>query len=522
MSAVPARSASQASAPDSAPALAVVPLTVVALAFLALLLVCLTQYGWFRDEFYYLACADHLATGYVDHPPLSIWALAAWRALFGESLATLRLLPALLGAATVFFTGALARPLGGGRGAQMLAALAACTAPVLIGTFHYVSMNSFDLLLWLLAFHAWVRVVRTGTTGAWLALGIVLGLGVLNKLSVLWLVAGLGAGLLLGRERRMLRTRGPWLAALSMIVLSAPYVAWQLANDWPTVEFMRNATGRKMTDTSLLQFWLRQVLAMNPATVLVWLPGLAWLLVARDGRRWRALGVAYLVVVLIILSGGRSRASYLAPAYLALFAAGAVALERALRGRAALLRHAVAGLVVVSGAVAAPLAAPVLPVERFIAYSRALGMAPSTDERHAMGPLPQHYADMYGWQELTDVVARAWTRLSPEERAHAAIFGQNYGEAGAIHVLGRSRGLAPVISGHNNFWLWGPPAQDIRVLVIIGGDEEDNRRYFGSLERVGEADHPYAMPYERHMPVWIGRDPKIDLRQAWVAIREFI
>lgn len=511
----------RATAEDTAsvPPLAIVPLSLIALAMLGLLLACLTRYGWFRDEFYYLACADHPAAGYVDQPPLSIWVLGAWRALFGESLAALRVLPALLGAATVFLTGALARTFGGGRTAQAIAALTAALAPTVIGTFHYVSMNSFDLLLWLLAFHAWTRVVRSGATRDWLVLGVVLGFGLLNKISVLWLLAGLGAGLVLGRERAMLRTRGPWVAALAAAALFTPHVAWQAAHGWPTLEFMRNATGHKMATVGPLAFWSRQLDAMNPGSLLVWLPGLVWLFAARDGRRWRAPGIAFVVVALILMSGGRSRASYLAPAYFALFAAGGVALER-LRGRAAAFRWAAVALVIAIGGMGVPFTAPILPVDRFIAWSRALDEAPGTEERHAMGPLQQQYADMFGWPGLTDVVARAWASLTPEERAHAAIFGQNYGEAGAVLVLGRSRGLRPVLSGHNNFWLW-PPAGDVRTLVIIGGDETDNREFFARLDKAGETDHPYAMPYERHMIVWIGREPKRDLREAWPLLKHF-
>jgi hypothetical protein len=365
-----------------------------------------------------------------------------------------------------------------------------------------------------------VRVIRTGTTRDWIGLGAFVGIGLLNKISVLWLLAGLGVGLLLGRERGMLKTRGPWLAAVIAAALFAPHVAWQMANGWPTLEFMRNATGQKMVATPPAQFWVKQLLVMNPANVLVWLPGLWWLVFARDARRWRTLAIVFVVVALILMAGGRSRASYLSPAYLALFAAGGVALERGLRGRAAALRWTIAALVVGMGAMLAPFAAPVLPVERFIAYAAALGQAPGTEERHAMGPLPQQYADMYGWPELTDVVAHAWATLTPEERGHAAIFGQNYGEAGAVLVLGRSRGLEPVLSTHNNFWLW-PPKHEISTVVIIGGDEADNRRFFARLDRFGEADHPYAMPYERHLTVWIGREPTLDLLKAWPSLKHY-
>jgi hypothetical protein len=510
----------EAETPRGCAPFAWLPVMIVMVAFGLLEIAVAGRYGWFRDEFYYLACADHLAAGYVDQPPLSIWALAGWRAVFGESLVALRLLPAALGMLTIALTAGLARQLGGGRVAQLVAAVAALTAPVLLGTFHVVSMNSFDLLLWLVAFRLLVRALETDALGDWLWLGVVLGLGLLNKISVLWLIAGIGIGVAMTRRQALAR-RGPWLALLLAVALFSPYLVWEIRNHWPTLEFMRNATGQKMAATAALAFWQNQLLVMNPANVLVWLPGLAWLLFDRDGRRWRALAIAYLVVAAILMIGGRSRASYLSPAYLPLFAAGGVALERSLAsGWGEWMRGAAFTLIVAMGAVIAPLAVPVLPVERLIAYQQRLGMAPSTEEHHRMGPLSQHYADMFGWPELVDVVAKAWATLTPEERTHAAIFGQNYGEAGAVLVLGRSLGLHPVLSGHNNFWLW-PPTREITTIVIIGGDEADNREFFARLDKFGEADHPYAMPYERHMPVWIGREPKRDLRTAWPQLKHF-
>ncbi|HEY6866431.1 MAG TPA: glycosyltransferase family 39 protein [Candidatus Eisenbacteria bacterium] len=505
------------------PPLAWRPLLALAIVLLVAECAVLRQYGWFRDEFYYLACADHPAMGYVDEPPLSIWLLTAWRALFGESLAALRLLPALVGAVSVFLTGVLARSFGGGRGAQVLAALAALTAPTLLGTFHYVSMNSFDLLLWLLAFLAFARAIRTRMTRDWLVLGLVIGLGLLDKISVLWLLAGIGAGLLLSGHRRELARPGPWLAGGIALLVFSPYLVWEVAHRWPTLEFMRNATGRKMVTTGAVTFWAQQALSMNPGTLLVWLPGLAWLLFARAGRTWRPFGIAFVVAAIILMAGGRSRPSYLAPAYFALFAAGGVALESWLAGgRRAWARGAVAALMIAIGVLISPFALPFLPVERFIGYARAAGVGPRAEERLALGPLPQGYADMFGWTELTDEVARAWTSLTPEEREHAAIFGQNYGEAGAVAVLGRSRGLRPVLSGHNNYWLWGPPDREIRVLVIIGSNAHDNGEFFEHVVQVGTADNPYAMPYERHLPVWIGRGPRVDLRQAWGRLKLYI
>ncbi len=252
--------------------------TLLALALAKLLLhfTAITRYGWFRDELY------------------SIWILGIVRSLLGDSLVAVRMLPALCGAATVFLTGRIARELGGGRFAQALAALAALVTPVFLGSDHFYSMNSFDILLWTLA--AWIalRVCWSGSPRHWLLLGVVLGIGLLNKISVMWLMAGLAAGFLVSPQRAMLRTRWPWIAGAIALLLFAPHVAWQIGHGWPTLEFMRNATGEKMRAVSPLAFFGGQVLSMNPVTLPLWLGGLIWLLFSREGRAGRPLAVMYL------------------------------------------------------------------------------------------------------------------------------------------------------------------------------------------------------------------------------------
>lgn len=495
-------------------------LTLLALLFLALELIVIRQYGWFRDEFYYVVCADHPALGYVDQPPLSIWILTAWKRLFGESLIAIRLLPALVGAACVFLAGEFARTFGGDRWAQRLAALAMIAAPVYLGTHHVYSMNSFDVLLWLLAMRAVVAALDH--PGRWPLAGVVLGLGLLNKLSVLWLGLGLFVGLIFSPQRRVMLTRGPWIAALIALGLAVPFVMWQVQNDWPTVEFIRNATGEKMKPVAWHAFVIEQILVMNPVTAPLWLLGLVWAFASRYSRRALPLALSLLVVAEVLIAGGRSRGNYLVPAYPPMLAAGAVALERLLRKRGRLVRAIPFAVLALGTLPLLPFALPILPVERYLAYAKAMGQAPSTDENKEVGPLSQHYADMHGWQEMTDLVARAWRTLTPEERSRAAIFGQNYGEAGAVTVLGRKRGLPEATSGHNNFWFWGPPRKaDGSVVVIIGGEEEDHRESFASVTPVDTLDAPLAMPYERGLTVWIGRGLRRTLAEAWGRVRHY-
>jgi hypothetical protein len=262
---------------------------------------------------------------------------------------------------------------------------------------------------------------------------------------------------------------------------------------------------------------------MNPGTAPLWIAGLLSCLFGREGGRWRILGIIYVSVLLLLMLGGRSRASYLSPAYPMLFAAGAIGVERLVEARGRrLLKAASFAVPVASGLVLAPFALPVLPVETFIRYQAALGMAPRTEENQRVGPLPQYYADMHGWEDLAATVARVYASLPEEERARCAIFAENYGEAGAIDLFGRRHGLPKAVSGHNNYWLWGPGPHTGECVIAIGGSEEDERENFREVTLGATYECRYCMPYESGLPIWIGRGLRTPLPGIWPALRMYI
>jgi len=498
------------------------PLVAFPAAKLAVHLATLGGYGIFRDELYYLACSRRLAWGFVDQPPLSIAVLALQRTLFGDSLAALRVVPALAGAAVVLLVGLTARRLGGGRFAQALAMAAPLAAPYSLAIHHVYSMNAFDALFWALAGWLLAGLLPEPAAGVrrWLPLGALLGLGLLNKLSVLWLGAGLAAGLLLSPARRALRRPGPWAAAGLTLALFLPHVAWQVVHGWPTAEFIANATGQKMVRIAPWDFLLAQVEMMGPLGLPVWVAGLVWLF-----RRpaWRALAWIWVAVFLILVVNAASRPGYLAPAYAWLFAAGGVAWEAAFeRWRRPALRWALPTLVLAAGVLLAPLALPVLPVERYIAYAERLGRGPTTDERKELADLPQFFADMHGWRAFAETVEEVWRSLPEDERATAAVFVANYGEAGAVERFAADPRLrAAVLSGHNNYWLWGPGDREVRTVIAVNADEEGLRGVFEEVELAARVDCGYCMPYEDEAPVWLARRPKTTIEEIWPRLRHF-
>ena len=479
-------------------------------------------YGIFRDELYYIACSQHMAWGYVDQPPFSIAALWLNRHLFGDSLFALRLLPAVAGAAAVFLAGLTARKLGGGRFAQALAAVSVITAPLLLGINSIFSMNSFDLLFWTLSFYLVVVIVENQDPKYWLFLGVVLGLGLLNKISVLWLGAGLFAGLLLTMHRRLLLSKKAWLAAGIALLLFLPHVIWQIASHFPTLEFIRNASAEKYAAVSPLKIFVEQVLNMNPPTLVFWLPGMVYFLVARSVRRFRILPVIYLSVFAILAINGSSKAEYLGPAFPMLFALGAIAFEKfVLRFHWRWLKPVMLALLLLSGIALAPLAIAVLPVESYIAYTRSLGMTPSTPEKKELSRLPQFYADMFGWEKMVATVAGAYGRLTPGEKAKCAIMANNYGEAGAIDFFGPKYGLPKAISGHNNYWLWGPRGATGEVVIRLGGSVEAMREAYKEVSQAGTFHDDYCMPYENDMAVWILKGRRSPLAAEWAEFKSY-
>jgi len=479
-------------------------------------------YGYMSDELYYFDCADRLAWGYVDHPPFSLVLLRGVRAALGDSLLAIHLLPALAACATLLLVALLARELGGGRVAQGLAGLAALVAPVYLAVAGFYSMNAFEPLLWAGAALILARLVNGGDPRLWLALGLVLGVGLLNKISMLWFGLGLTVGLVLTPERRWFITPWPYLAAALSLLLFAPHVVWQVQHGLPMLEFMRNATELKMVSKSPLDFAAEQLLMMNPLAVPFWLAGLVYYFVSPAGCRHRVLGWIWITVFLLLAASGSARANYLAPAYTVLLPAGGVAFERLARGRRwRWLPATAAVLLAVGGAATAPMAIPLLPPARYVAYERALGISAPVEQQGDIGPLPMHFALRFGWEELMEAVEEAHATLSEEERTGTAVFGSWFGDTGAVNFFGREAGLPPAISGHNNYWLWGPREFSGNVLIVIARSDSRLVELFEHVEPVASVGCRYCMPDTSRLSVYVCRGLRQSLPEVWSRLKHY-
>jgi 4-amino-4-deoxy-L-arabinose transferase-like glycosyltransferase len=348
------------------------------------------SYEIYRDEFYYIACSDRLALGYVDQPPLSIYILFLSRALFGESLFALRFLPALAGALTVFMSGIIVRKLAGGRFAVLIAGVTSIAAPILLGMNTFYSMNSFDILLWSLIAYVLILLIKDNKPVHWITLGVLIGLGLLNKTSMAWFAIGIFIAFIITSRRKVLLTRWPYIAGLIAFGIFSPYILWNITNDFAHLEFILNATANKYRGVTPTDFLTGQILLMLPISVFIWLSGVYYFLFAKDGKNFNVLGISLLTVVLILLINGHSKPEYLSPTYPILFASGAVFIERIVKIKyAAWLKYAIPILVIILGSVAAPFALPCLPVETYIKYSQRIGIDVESHEGHELTELHQ-------------------------------------------------------------------------------------------------------------------------------------
>ena len=481
------------------------------------------RYGYFRDELYYIACARHLDFGYVDQPPLSILLLRLSEVLLGQSLFAIRLLPALAGAATVALTGVLARELGGRKWAVALACAGSLCALFNLAVGNFFSMNAFEPLFWIGSVYLLVRIINHGSATLWIWFGAVIGFGLENKHSTAFFAAGIFVALLLTPERRYFVQKWIWLGGFIAFTIALPNIVWEARHHWATYELLNNiAHSNKNVALSPVQFIAEQAAFMNPGTLPLWLAGLFWLFGSRNGRRYRAIGITYLVTLaeFIVLHG---KSYYLAPAYPMLFAAGGVAIERSFTVRVTWLKPVLLATMLVAGALFAPVIVPILPPDRLVAYMKAIHFEPPRTETSHTAALPQIFADQFGWREMVGSVALVYHHLRPEDRKRAAIFCQNYGEAGAIDFFGPKLDLPPAISGHQNYFLWGPGDWTGEVALVLDSSDHDERELFASVEDLGQiVSSRWAMPFERRNHIYLCRDLKISVGELWPRVKKWL
>lgn len=473
--------------------------------------------GFHRDEFLYLALGRHLDWGFWSNGPFIGWVSWAAQTFAGDSLTAVRLIPALAGGALVLLAGLMVRELGGGRFAQLVCGTAMLCSLAWLRAFGMLQPVPFDVLFWALLSFFLIKWLKTGDSRWWWAIGAAAGLGFLNKYTLVFWAGGLLLALLPTPQRRAILTRMPWLGAGLAALIALPNLWWQWRYNFPVAGHMRELAESQLSHVEPVNFLLDQLLMQGLGGPLIWLAGLFFLL--RDGamRPFRLLGWHYLAVLVIFLAlNGKSY--YTLGVYPVLFSAGAVWWEKFLQKIPAR-----AGLIAALTVLAIPLfptGVPVWPAERLAAYFRWLTYDAGIDaavrwedgERHE---LPQDYADMLGWRELAALTDTALQKT--DDPRNCLIYGENYGQAGAIeHLSYRANGLPPVVSFSDSYRLWAPESlpENIHTLIYINDElGEDVAAGFADIRKIGEITHPLAR--ERGTGVWLCQQPKGDFPGFW-------
>ena len=480
------------------------------------------KYGYFRDELYYLACADHPAWGYVDHPPLSILVLYLVRRLIGDSLFAIRLIPVLAGGIPIIFAALIAREMGGRRFAQALAALATFTAPIFLAHSTYFSMNSLDLFFTAAAIYIFTKIIGTDNMRLWLPFGFVAGLGLLNKFNIGIFGVSLICGIVLTKKRRFFFNRWIYFGGAISFFIFLPHLIWQMENGRPFAEFIANAKAIKMTHMSIPEFLGSQALLIGPLALPISLAGLGYLLFAKRASDYRVWAIAFLsMITIVILQKGKSY--YMAPVYPILFCAGAVAAENCAttKIRKTLIMAACEFLLLPSLLIV-PLAVPVLRPDNYEKYAVLIKVEAPRDEKHELSMLPQHFADRFGWENMARTVSEVYSGLTEAEKEKCAILAGNYGQAGAMDFFGPKYGLPKAVSIHNSYWMWGPGNMSGEIVISVGVAQDELLKYFAFVDERARVRSANAMPAENNLPVYLCKNMKIPLSEFWRIHKKYI
>lgn len=478
------------------------------------------RYGYFRDELYYIACSKRLDFGYVDQPPLSILLLWINRHLLGDSLYAMRLLPSIAVASVIILAALTARKLGGGRFCQGLASLSVAAAPGLLGMAQIFTMNPFDVFFWTLAGYILVCLLIDDKPKLWIYFGVVTGLGLLNKYSIGFMAAALAAGLLFTRQRKQFTSGWLWSGAAIAAVIFLPHVLWQISHDFPSLEFMRNASMNKNVHLGPMNLFLGQLQDINFFNAPLWLGGIYFFYRYNEGRL-RPLAWIYPIVFLImVFSNGK--VYYLAASYPLYLAGGAVLLEQIIPEKHIYWFKPVFIIsMLIYSLISLPFTMPILPIEQFIKYQSFLGITPRADEKSGIAELPQYFADQFGWKELVSKIADAYGKLSLEEQSQCMIYVRNYGQAGAVEFFGSEFGLPEAVCPHNSYWLWGPGDRTGNIAIIIGpaGSLNENladlHKYYKYVELAAITNAKYSMPFERGRMIFICKGMNTTIQKIW-------
>lgn len=484
-------------------------------------LLAISHFGFHRDELLHLVLGDHLDWGYKEVPPFIALLAKATFVLFGDSVFAARIFPTIAAGLIIWFTGLITVEFGGRRFAIALACLALIVSPAFAASDYLFQPVVFDQLWWVMAVWLLVKYCNTSAIKYLYFLGLVIGFGMLTKYTMAFFTFALVVGLMFSKNRKLLLNRHIIGAALLALLIFLPNLIWQLTHHLPVITHMKTLQEQQL-DYNKPSDFIKQTLSDNGIALFVWLTGFVFLLFSFRLHKFQFIAVAFVLIFgfLLVMHG---KPYYLFGAFPMLFAAGGFGFERWLKTTGYALRIAVIAIFTLPNLIFFPMALPIFSINQTLATIKYLNQKmpmtrfATTWEDHKQHPLTQDYADMFGWDEMTVLVAKAWNELTPEQKKNTQIYADNYGDAGAIHHFGKQYNLSEVISLNSSFTLWAPDSLNAKYIIYVDDDGGKNVESFasalGSYRKIGEVENPLAR--EHGTAVFLLVDPKTPLKERY-------
>jgi len=470
-----------------------------------------TNYGLHRDEYLYIDEGNHLAWGFMEVPPFTPFIGKIAITLFGENTFAVRLFPTLVGVAVLILILLMVKELGGKRWAMIFAGLAFIFSPSFLRSNMLFQPVCFNQFWWVLSAFLLIKVVKTKQPKWWYWLGVVAGVGFLTKYSIVFFYGALFLGLLLTKHRKWLATRHPWLALGIAFLLALPNLFWQYKMGWPVVHHMTDLAATQLVNVSPSGFLFSQ-LRMQGAGLLIWIPGLIWLLT--KGKKFAFLGWAYIFTILmLLLLNGKSY--YALGTYPMLMAAGGVAVAAFFENKKHFWKYVLLIFIIIPNLLLIPLGIPILSIENMKKYCKKAAEF-GFEQRWEDGKiydLPQDYADMFGWEEIAKKVAKIYHALPPEQQQDCQIYGGSYSHTSTLNFYRKKYNLPVTVSFNSSYKLWAPDSAHFNTQIMVDDVFDLSSSVFEKVELVDSIENPYARDPGY---IYFRSQPKINIDSAWV------
>lgn len=475
-----------------------------------------TKYELLRDEMLYFNMGEHLSAGYATVPPVTGFLAFLMLKIFGFSVFGIRLFPAIMGIVTMYVISAVVKELGGKVTALVFALSAYLLAPGFLLTGTLFTPNSFEEMIWALATWSIFRMINKSEPKVWIITGILAGLGMLNKYSMLFFVAAFLISIFFSPYRKLIYSKYFLISATLFLAIILPNVFWQYRHGWPVAIHMSELKGSQL-DLLGYKGFLVSLYAFCQGSVVIWLAGLLFLVICREGIKYRYLGYASLIVlVLLFIMKGKGYYALVIMPFLISF--GGYALEKYFTGSLVPVRNVFIAISVSLSLMALPSGLPVLSYDNYSGYiqkTRKFITHPLLEwDNGTIHNFSQAWSDMTGWKELAGLVSETYYSLPESERAKCTIYGErNYGYAGAIYFYGKEYGLPEAVTFHDSYTFWAPDSIPDGPVIYIYRDLNGFDELFSDITLEGSVNNPYFR--EAGLKVFLCRSPKKDIVQLY-------